>query len=161
MQFIIELYKAWNKMHDPARDGSHHAYNTCGDEYVGQFDPLYDYLSKKDAYTTTEDAYVWTLGIKPTERFNVRNGQHTIASMLQIANKQANVGRCQYGISLEGEELGADKTMITGRKSQYPFQLQLFSTNKVSTRPSYMFPFLRADFIIFIRPDLQIVTLGK
>ncbi len=27
--------------------------------------------------------------------------------------------------------------------------------------PSYMQTFLRADFIVYIRPDLQIVTLGK
>jgi len=45
LQFVIELYKAWNKMHDTARDGSHHAYNTCGDEYAGQFDPIIDVTS--------------------------------------------------------------------------------------------------------------------
>ncbi len=31
LPYVIELYKAWNKMHDPARDGALHAYNTCGD----------------------------------------------------------------------------------------------------------------------------------
>ena len=51
--------------------------------------------------------------------------------------------------------------MITGRKSQYPFQLQMSATPKFSAHTSYMFTFLRADFIVYIRPDLQIVTLGK
>ena len=70
-------------------------------------------------------------------------------------------GRCQYGISLEGEELGTDKTMITGKKSQYPFYLQIKSNGKALDRTSYMYIFLRADFIVYIRPDLQIVTMGK
>jgi hypothetical protein len=83
------------------------------------------------------------------------------ATAIQIINKQANVGRCQYGISLEGEELGSDRTMITGRKSQYPFQLQMWSSGKFSPHPSYMLTYLRADYIVYIRPDLQIVTLGK
>ena len=71
------------------------------------------------------------------------------------------MGRCQYGISLEGEDLGTDKTMVTGRKSQYPFLLYMKSDNKLSHRTSYMNVFLRADFIVYIRPDLQVVTLGK
>jgi hypothetical protein len=37
--FLIELYKAWNKLHDPSTDGALQAYNYCGDEYGGQFDP--------------------------------------------------------------------------------------------------------------------------
>lgn len=41
--FLVELYKAWNKMHDPQRDGALHAYNMCGDRYDGQFDPIIRY----------------------------------------------------------------------------------------------------------------------
>jgi hypothetical protein len=87
--------------------------------------------------------------------------QAVAQTLVQIMNKQSNVGRAQYAICLEGEELGSDRTMITGRKSQYPFQLQLWSSGKFSPRTSVMLTFLRADFIVFIRPDLQIVTLGK
>ena len=50
--------------------------------------------------------------------------------------------------------------MITGRKVEYPFVVE-FGGTKSSRADSYMFTFLRADFIIYIRPDLQIVTLGK
>lgn len=71
------------------------------------------------------------------------------------------MGRCQYGISLEGEELGQDKQMVTGRKTEYPFLIEMVSNGKTSAADSYMYTFLRADFIIYIRPDLQIVTLGK
>lgn len=94
--YIVELYKAWNKMHDPRTDGAIHAWNWCGDEYAGQFDPI--------------DLY-W------------RNTSEVSYTLANICNKQGLVGRCQYGISLEGEELGTDRTMITGRKSQYPFLL--------------------------------------
>lgn len=50
--------------------------------------------------------------------------------------------------------------MITGRKTEYPFIVN-FTGTKSSPADSFMFTFLRADFIIYIRPDLQIVTLGK
>ena len=76
-------------------------------------DPIFDY---------TEGRH-WTLDGKAPQDINLAAIGITTATMLQIANKQGNVGRCQYGISLEGEELGSDKTMITGRKSQYPFQI--------------------------------------
>jgi len=33
LPFIIELYKAWNKLHDPKTDGAIQAYNYCGDDY--------------------------------------------------------------------------------------------------------------------------------
>ena len=32
--FLIELYKAWNKLHDPRTDGAIEAYNYCGDQYA-------------------------------------------------------------------------------------------------------------------------------
>jgi hypothetical protein len=100
-------------------------------------------------------------GLPPVEGISVMTELESQFTALQIMNKQANVGRCQYGISLEGEELGSDRTMITGRKSQYPFALQMWTKGKFTAHPSYMITFLRADFIVYIRPDLQIVTLGK
>ena len=133
----MELYKAWNKLHDPTTDGAICAWNYCGDEYGCQMDAL-GIVSDQAGVDDTN--IIW---------------------MTKMINRQGLVGRCQYGISLEGEELGTDKTMITGRKSQYPFLLQLTSDRKHTVHTSYMYTFLRADFIIYIRPDLQIVTLGK
>ena len=141
-------------MHDPQRDGALHAYNMCGDEYNCQFDPMI-------AYGNSDGVMNWTLKGNPVQGLLWRSEKDTLASAYQLLNKQSNIGRCQYGISLEGEELGADRTMITGRKSQYPFQLQMWSEGKFSRHPSYMITFIRADFIVYIRPDLQIVTLGK
>ncbi len=93
-------------MHDPARDGSHHAYNTCGDEYCGQFDPYYVY-----------NKALFTLSSPPVEGIAWGSSNEASWTRMSIANKQGLVGRTQYGISLEGEELGSDRTMITGRKS--------------------------------------------
>lgn len=39
--------------------------------------------------------------------------------------QQFMVGRCQYAISLEGEELGSDNTLITGRKGMIPFDINM------------------------------------
>ena len=40
--------------------------------------------------------------------------------------------------------------------------MYLKSTNfKALSVPSYMQTFLRADYIVYIRPDLQVVVLGK
>jgi len=33
--FLVELMKAWNKMHDPKTDGAIQAFNYCGDDYAG------------------------------------------------------------------------------------------------------------------------------
>jgi hypothetical protein len=95
---VIELYKAWNKMHDPTTDGAICAYNYCGDEYGCQMDPI------STSCTSAGEAATFVTA---------------------VFNKQGLVGRNQFGISLEGEELGTDRTMITGRKSQYPFLLQM------------------------------------
>ena len=54
LPFLIELYKAWNKMHDPNRDGALSNYNFCGDQYCGQMDPLM--TSIPSALHTTNDA---------------------------------------------------------------------------------------------------------
>lgn len=101
---MLELYKSWNKMHDPTRDSALHASNMCGDGYDGQYDPLF---REFDVLLTA----------KKEEGINFSSAAESHFALMQIINKQANVGRCQYGISLEGEELGSDRTMITGRKS--------------------------------------------
>jgi hypothetical protein len=63
-------------MHDPARDGSHHAYNTCGDEYAGQFDPIYDYIYE-DSDIAKDDGVKPLMGLtqETFERVNLRNGE--------------------------------------------------------------------------------------
>lgn len=116
--YLIETYKAWNKMHDPVSDAA-----LCGFNYV------VDHIMTKP--TTLEQ---WT-------RNNV------------------TLGTCQYGISLEGDELGTNKTMIGGKKSVMPFDINL-SAVKSGAATSYMMCFLRADFIIYVRPDLVVTRLG-
>lgn len=74
--------------------------------------------------------------------------------------KQGNVGRTQYGINLEGEELGTDKSLITGRAAQTPFDLQLQGT-KSEGYSSYCNVWLRHDYIVSIRPDLVIQIGGR
>lgn len=88
--FMVELMKSWNKLHDPKTDGAVCTYNFCGDEYNGQMDPIL---------------------------LNFTSDDDSSRSLMRMVNKQSLVGRCQYGVSLEGEELGQDQTMITGRKS--------------------------------------------
>jgi len=70
-----------------------------------------------------------------------------------------SLGTCQYAISFEGDELGTNKTMITGKKSVMPFDINLSAT-KSGADVSYMMCFLRADFIIYVRPDLVVTRLG-
>jgi hypothetical protein len=56
--------------------------------------------------------------------------------------------------------------MITGRRAEVPFQLELQASaaglmHQTLDTHSTMFTFVKADYIVYIRPDLQIVTLGK
>lgn len=67
--FIVELFKAWNKMHDPKTDGAIQAYNFCGDVQGGQSDPT--------------GAIPWATNYIPVMD----------RALLKIVNKQANVGR--------------------------------------------------------------------
>jgi hypothetical protein len=65
---------------------------------------------------------------------------------------------------MEGEDLGEEKTMITGRKSEQPFQIEFQPSQGGllhGNDESHIMPYLRADFIVYIRPDMQVVTLGK
>lgn len=51
--------------------------------------------------------------------------------------QQAQLGRCQYAISMEGEELGQDKTIITGRKGLIPFDINFGSSTKAHNTSSW------------------------
>lgn len=117
-QYLIETYKAWNKMHDPTTDGAISAFNYNLDNAL----------------------------VKPDTAFD-------------LIEQQLSIGRCQYGLSLEGEELGQNKSIITGKKSVMPFDINLAGT-KSADPTSYMFCFLQADFIIYVRPDLVVTRLG-
>jgi hypothetical protein len=66
---------------------------------------------------------------------------------------------CQYAVSFEGDELGMNKSIISGKKSVMPFDINMAAT-KSQNVVSYMMCFLRADFIIYVRPDLVVTRLG-
>jgi hypothetical protein len=74
--------------------------------------------------------------------------------------KQSVLGRCQYAISMEGEELGKDRSTITGRKGLVPFDINLVGIKR-AVPVSYTIPFVRADMVVFVRPDLVVTTLGR
>lgn len=80
-------------------------------------------------------------------------------SMSEFLLSQMVVGRCQYGLSLVGEELGQNKTIVSGKKTVLPFDLN-FTGAKTIDLPSVMLCYLRADFIIYVRPDLIVTRLG-
>jgi hypothetical protein len=82
------------------------------------------------------------------------------AAVKYVINLQSEYGRAQYAVSFEGEELGSDKTLITGRKAMMPFDINISGT-KVDSQPSYMLTFVRADFVLYVRPDLIVTVLGK
>lgn len=48
---------------------------------------------------------------------------------------------------------------MTGKRSIMPFDLNM-NGYKSQAILSYMFMFLRADFIIYVRPDLVVTRLG-
>jgi hypothetical protein len=70
------------------------------------------------------------------------------------------VGRTQYGINLEGEELGEDKTLISVRSAKTPFDIWL-SGEKAELYGSYSNVFIRYDYIVQVRPDLLLQVSGR
>jgi len=62
-------------------------------------------------------------------------------------------------LSLEGEELGQDKTIIAGRKGMTPFDIN-YTGYKTESFTSAMLLFVRADYILYVRPDLVVTVLG-
>jgi len=75
--------------------------------------------------------------------------------------QQGTLGRCQYAISLEGEELGMDKTIITGRKGLIPFDVNMQSAAKANALTSNQYIFVKADYIVYVRPDMVVTLLGR
>ncbi|MCA9325500.1 hypothetical protein KDA23_05565 [Candidatus Saccharibacteria bacterium] len=66
-----------------------------------------------------------------------------------------------YAISFEGEELGSNKSLITGKKAQMPFDIILQGTRNFANESSWMLTHLRCDFIVYVRPDLVVSILGR
>ena len=62
---------------------------------------------------------------------------------------------------MEGEELGTDKSIITGRKAMIPFDINYSGSKSSPEQPSYMFTFVRSDAVLYIRPDLVVQVLGR
>lgn len=62
---------------------------------------------------------------------------------------------------MEGEELGQDRTIITGRKGLVPFDINFGPATKANNVNSYQFTYVRADYILYVRPDLVVTVLGK
>jgi hypothetical protein len=67
----------------------------------------------------------------------------------------------QYAISLEGENLGSDRSIITGRKANLPFDINYTAGKVDAGTNSYMMTFVKADFVLYIRPDLAVNILGR
>lgn len=51
------------------------------------------------------------------------------------------------------------KTIVSGKKTVLPFDLN-FDGKKTREVPSIMLSYLKADFIIYVRPDLIVTRLG-
>lgn len=116
-QLQIEMYKSWNKMHDPALDGAISCFNFCVDEpYIYDYDKATGIIDRSKAI------------IKP-------------ANVYDMVRQQLQVGRCQYGLSLIGEELGQNKTIVSGKKTVLPFDLN-FDGHKSIPEPSMMLCYL-------------------
>lgn len=80
-------------------------------------------------------------------------------NLYEMIRQQLQIGRCQYGLSLIGEELGQNKTIVSGKKTVLPFDLN-FDGAKSVPESSIMLCYLQADFIIYVRPDLVVTRLG-
>lgn len=79
----------------------------------------------------------------------------------RIQNFSALTGRCQYAISLEGINLGADNTVLSGKKGMTPFDVMVTARTKSDRKSSISLVFCRYDAVVFIRPDLVVSVLGK
>lgn len=62
---------------------------------------------------------------------------------------------------MEGEELGQEKQLISGRKGLIPFDINTEMATKSVSRISYQFTYAKCDFLIYVRPDLVVTLLGK
>lgn len=55
--------------------------------------------------------------------------------------------------------MGTEKTTITGKRGLIPFDINITGTKSLGAT-SYMFIFVRADYILYVRPDLVVTKLG-
>ncbi len=120
---LIETYKAWNKMHNPALDSA----ITCSN-------------------------------YQKTHTSSYRN----FKNLQELYVRQSNLGRFQWGISFQGEELGKDNDTISGRRGLIPFDVN-FTANQFE-EPSVYYEahiFARIDYFLYVRPDLVITVLGE
>ena len=56
--------------------------------------------------------------------------------------------------------MGKDKSTITGRSGQIPFDINIQGT-KVLSEVSVAITFVRADMVVFVKPDLVVTVLGR
>lgn len=64
-------------------------------------------------------------------------------------------------MSFEGATLGADKTMFGGKKAQLPFDINYRGDKRFTGVNSYLFAFVRSDYVLYVRPDLVVTVLGR
>lgn len=121
-QLLIETYKAWNKMHNPALDSA-----------------------------LTSPSYQKTMA---TSYRNFRNLQ-------ELYIRQGNLGRFQWGISFEGEEIGKDKDTISGKRGLIPFDAMVKGKFEEIGVAFESHIFARVDYFLYVRPDLVITVLGE
>lgn len=134
--------KAWNKLHDMDLSTLIND-NNWGCDILGiQGSPIYT---------------IYDLMKTPTA--GVLNNQSD-RILIETWLKQATVGRTQYSMSLEGEELGETKSLISGKQAQTPFDM-LISATKTQTRMSYINIFIKYDFVLRIEQDLTITISGR
>lgn len=72
------------------------------------------------------------------------------------------VGRCVYGISMQN--ISSDNSTMSGVNTVVASPLEILLTGgskKGHSEPSRGYSFALHDFILFVRPDLQIKILGR
>lgn len=57
--------------------------------------------------------------------------------------------------------MGADNTVLSGKKGMTPFDIMVTARTKSDRKSSVSLVFCRYDAVVFIRPDLVVTVLGK
>jgi len=97
-----------------------------------------------------------------TYQKTIQTDYANLTSVQQLYLRQSNLGRFQWGISFEGEELGRDKDTIAGRRGLMPFDV-VFTADTFQDPTAFYEShiFARADYFLYVRPDLVVTVLGK
>lgn len=144
--FITELYKAMGRLHDVTTDTNISTDNYCIDTpYAGNME-MYLRSRGHNGIFTLDDHYNSVF-----DQASLRNG--TCATP---------VGRNVYGLSMQN--ISSDVSTINGVNTVVasPFEVLMRSTKgKTSSEASIGLSFVLHDFILYIRPDLQIKILGR